>query len=109
MIIEYSFANFRSFKEKTHFSMRATAQTTFNDTLIRDFDERILPSAVVYGANASGKSNIISSLQVFREIVVAGSIANNVSALSNLELCPFLHDENNLPIFFAIDFTVGFC
>ena len=105
MIIEYSFGNYRSFKEKTQFSMRATSQTTFNDTLIRDYHERILPSSVIYGANASGKSNIISSLQIFREIVVAGSIAHNVSALSNLELCPFLHDDNKSPIFFAIDFT----
>lgn len=85
--------------------MRATSQTTFNDTLIRDFDERILPSSVIYGANASGKSNIISSLQIFREIVVVGSIANTTPSLSNLELCPFVHDENHQPVFFAIDFT----
>lgn len=105
MIIEYCFGNYRSFKEKTQFSMRATSQTTFNDTLIRDFDERILPSSVIYGANASGKSNIISSLQTFREIVVAGSISNNTPTLSNLELCPFVHDENPSPIFWAIDFA----
>jgi len=105
MIIEYRFGNYRSFKERTQFSMRATSQTTFNDTLIRDFDERILPSSVIYGANASGKSNIISSLKTFREIVIAGSIANNIPTLSNLELCPFVHDENQSPVFFAIDFT----
>lgn len=40
---------------------------------IPDSDERLLPVAVIYGANASGKSNLIKALQFVRELVVKGS------------------------------------
>ncbi len=101
MIIEYSFGNYRSFKDRTTFSMKATSQTTFNDTLIRKFNERILPSSIVYGANASGKTNIVSSLETLRNIVLSGTL----SSVANLEIYPFLHDDKDDPIYFHIDFT----
>ncbi len=100
MILEFTFGNYRSFKKKTIFSMLATSQTTFNDTLIREQGERILPSSVVYGANASGKTNIVSSLQTLRDIVISGTLMS----VYNLELCPFLHDELDDPICLGIDF-----
>lgn len=105
MLINYYFKNFRSFKEMTSLTMRATSQTTFNENLIRDYEERILPSAVIYGANASGKSNVISSLSVFRNIVISGSISANTYDLNNLELYPFAHWSENRPMIFGIDFT----
>ncbi len=62
MLLNFEFENFRSFKDKTTLSMKASSQTTFNDTLIRTNGLRTLLSAVIYGANASGKSNVIKSL-----------------------------------------------
>jgi len=62
MLISYSFQNFRSFKGKSQMDMRAGTQRTYDENLIRGAGMRILPSAVIYGANASGKSNIIMSL-----------------------------------------------
>ena len=59
MLVDYRFSNFRSFKEITSLSMVAGRQTTLNENLIRAHELRIVPSAVIYGANASGKSNII--------------------------------------------------
>jgi len=105
VLINYYFGNYRSFKSQTCLSMKATSQTTYNHNLIRAFDERILPSAVIYGANASGKSNIISSLSTLRSIVLSGSISTNVQELNNLELCPFAHNPEESPITFKIDFT----
>ncbi len=58
MLINYSFSNFRSFKNITSLSMRASAQRTLNKNLIKHDDSRVIPSTVIYGANASGKSNI---------------------------------------------------
>jgi len=49
--------------------MKAGRQRTLDENLIRENGLRILPSAVIYGANASGKSNIIMSLALMREIV----------------------------------------
>lgn len=100
MIIRFSFGNYRTFKQKTEFSMVATSQTTFNDILIRQHGERILPSSIVYGANASGKTNIVSSLQILREIVCSGTL----SSVKDLELCPFLYNDNDDPVHLGIDF-----
>lgn len=104
MLINYRFGNFRSFKDHTTLSMRATPQTTYNDNLIREQGLRILPSAVIYGSNASGKSNIILSLVVFRNIIVSGTIESNAPGLANLELLPFAHDDDNDPICFGAEF-----
>lgn len=104
MLINYSFSNFRSFKDLTNISMVASRQTTLNDNLIREYGLRIIPSSVIYGANASGKSNIIMSLAIMKEIVLSGSIEGNSSNLSHLELYPFAHNDNNVPMKFEIDF-----
>jgi len=104
MLIDYRFSNFRSFKEMTSLSMIAGRQTTLNDNLIREYGLRIAPSAVIYGANASGKSNIIMSLAVMKDIVLAGSLEANLSNLKNLELYPFAYQELEKPMKFEIDF-----
>ncbi len=104
MLIDYRFSNFRSFKEMTSLSMIAGRQTTLNDNLIREYELRIIPSAVIYGANASGKSNIIMSLAVMKDIVLSGSLEANIANLKNLELYPFAYQEAEKPMKFEIDF-----
>ena len=107
MLIDYRFSNFRSFKEMTSLSMIAGRQTTLNDNLIREYDLRVVPSAVIYGANASGKSNIIMSLAVMKDIVLSGSLEANIPNLKNLELYPFAYQESEKPMSFEIDFIYG--
>lgn len=104
MLIRYSFGNFRSFRDEAEVCMKATSQTTLNQNLIRISGERLLPSIVIYGANASGKSNIILSLKILRKIIVCGSISVPDVDLNDLELCPFIHDSKNRPISFEIEF-----
>lgn len=104
MLISYSFENFRSFRNIAKISMVATPQTTLNDNLIRLKQKRFLPSAVIYGANASGKSNIILSLKVLKKIIISGSISSSDEDLNALELYPFIHEEKNRPISFEIEF-----
>lgn len=106
MIINYTFGNFRTFKEDAILSMKASSQTTFNDRLIRNQDGRFLPVAVIYGANASGKSNLILSLMIFRDIVLNGSIGtqNAQTTIANLELLPSLCEEDDEPMKFSIEF-----
>ena len=105
MLLNYKFQNFRSFKNKTTLSMNAGAQHTLDENLIRENGLRILPSAVIYGANASGKSNIIMSLTVMREIVLQGSLETLSSDLNNLELYPFAHSAEQAPMAFEVEFT----
>ena len=74
MLVEFSVENYRSFQEKQTFSMVASedeAMLESNTFPMPNTDElRLLKSAVVYGANASGKSNLLRGIQVLRNIVV---------------------------------------
>lgn len=102
MLINYEFGNFRSFKAASTLSMTATKQRTLNENLIRTKELRLLPSAVIYGANASGKSNVIKSMDVLCSIISTGNLSANV--LQALGICPFLHDDEENPIHYCIDF-----
>lgn len=107
MLIEYAFLNFRSFADRTTLSMKAGAQTTLNNNLIRRDRKRYLPSAVIYGPNASGKSNVIMSLSLMREIVLQGGIDGNAPELTELEICPFAYNAASKPMGFDIAFENG--
>lgn len=104
MLISYSFGNFRSFYDNADVSMNATSQTTLNSNLIRWKQKRFLPSAVIYGANASGKSNIILSLNVLKRIIVSGSVSTSDDILNNLQLYPFIYTGEIKPISFETEF-----
>jgi AAA15 family ATPase/GTPase len=62
MIQEMSVQNFLSFKEKKTISFEATKDATFEDNQVVTMKDgtRLLRFAMVYGANASGKSNLLS-------------------------------------------------
>lgn len=73
MLLEFRVRNYRSFKEETVFSMVASK----DDSLPRNVTDtgvsavrRVNRSAVLYGANASGKTNLIRAMQLMRGVVV---------------------------------------
>ena len=104
MLINYNFENFRSFKGDVELSMKAGRERTFNENLIRVGKKgRYLPSAVIYGANASGKSNIIMSLSTMRSIILSGTIDSTVPTFKPLSLCPFFGNDQN-PMKFDVEF-----
>ena len=66
MLIEFSVSNFRSIKEEQTLSMIADSSTRKNDNTFVPIEGnklRLLNSAALYGANASGKSNILKALR----------------------------------------------
>ncbi len=70
MLIEFSCSNYKSIKDKISFSMIAGKDTT-NEEQLLNFDKyRVLRSAVVYGANGSGKSNFIEAVLFMKNLVL---------------------------------------
>ncbi|MCL2573558.1 MAG: ATP-binding protein [Defluviitaleaceae bacterium] len=105
MLLRFDFRNFRSFRDKTSLSMVATPYKGLDDILIYEKNHRLLPSAVIYGPNAGGKSNIILAMETLREIIVNGSVSDRKYwPMSALELFIFAHDSNTEPISFEIEF-----
>lgn len=72
MIIEFRVGNFRSISAPQSLTMVAsTDQHLADDNLIQASTEklRLLRQAVIYGANAAGKSNLLMSLEALRNLV----------------------------------------
>ena len=62
MILQFSCSNHKSIKNEVTFSAIAGSDNTFEETLKSFSNVRVMRSAVIYGANGSGKSNFISAL-----------------------------------------------
>ncbi len=67
MLIQFTVGNFLSFRDKATLSMVKSAMHDLPENVIKAEDDlELLKSAVVYGANASGKSNLILALSFMR-------------------------------------------
>lgn len=75
MLINFSVENWMSFKEKAFFSMVASRERQHGERLsqIKKYKMRVLPTAVIYGGNASGKTNFFKALSFARRFIVVGS------------------------------------
>lgn len=73
MIIEFSVENFRSFRDKQILSFVAAKNKPdqISNTISTGISTppNILSSTVIYGANASGKSNLIKAIQYMQAVV----------------------------------------
>jgi len=72
MLIELNIENYRSIKEEVSLNMISTKDTSFENNLIKTKvlnEESLLRSTVIYGANASGKTNVVSALGLLRMLV----------------------------------------
>ena len=71
MLIEFSVSNFRSIKEMQTLSFVATVMSEHEDTHVFQANEktRLLKSVGVYGANGSGKSNLIKALMAMLNFI----------------------------------------
>lgn len=115
MLLEFTMKNYKSFREKVEFLMiPAPKQKGLDYSIFTGEVEgekyKALSSAVIYGANASGKTNIIGAMDTFKSIVLNGTIRNmgrnnspNIAS-SLLELIP----NNTLKEAEPVDFSIRF-
>ncbi|RLA79310.1 MAG: ATP-binding protein, partial [Epsilonproteobacteria bacterium] len=68
MFLQFSVNNFRSIKDTVTFSMLTSSKDSENSFKIKNYE--LLSSAVIYGANASGKSNILKAMAFMKDIVL---------------------------------------
>ena len=58
MLLQFNFKNFKSFRDDTTLDLTATKITEYGSHVIAIANEKVLPIAAIFGANASGKSNV---------------------------------------------------
>lgn len=69
MVLQFSCSNHKSIKKKVTFSTIAGSDNTLEETLKPFSNVRVMRSAVIYGANGSGKSNFINALEFMCSLV----------------------------------------
>jgi AAA15 family ATPase/GTPase len=114
MLVYFSAENFRSFKDPLELNMRAAPrlQRHRNHVVTVDFKPfpkkplKLLRSAVIYGANASGKSNVIKAMDFAKQMILG-----TLNDRKKINVEPFLLSnkvENNSQFYF--EFIMGqFC
>ena len=113
MLIEFTVGNYRSFKDRVTLSMVAenlvSKDKEIDESNIFKVDKKLslLKSASIYGANASGKSNIAKALQFMKSFMLNSS--RETQSTDDIEVEPFLlsTETEYAPSFFEIVFLLN--
>lgn len=102
MLIDFTFSNYRCYRDEVGFSMVAGKVRSFKESLIPIPGERyakLLPLTAIYGPNASGKSTFVHALQCLQRMVEKGEILSD----------PFRLDKSSReqPTRFCVVFAAG--
>ena len=79
MLVEFKFSNYKSFKDEQVLTMVASSEKRLSENLITASNlkkNKLVKSSVIYGANASGKSNLINALHFVRTFVKKSAKSN---------------------------------
>ena len=123
MLIQFNFKNFRSFRDNATLDLSAAKMSEFNDRVVSVSNEKILPVAAIYGANASGKSNVYSAFEYMVEYVVNSlHYGDDPVKFGENRPTPFLFDsvsedsESSFEVYFTVpgdksekSYNYGFC
>lgn len=123
MLIQFNFKNFKSFREEAVLDLSAAKMTEFSNRVVTLGSEKILPVAAVYGANASGKSNIYNAFEYMtRYVVESFKYGGEEEKFEKYRPTPFLFDstsanaESSFETYFSLPddltqktYNYGFC
>lgn len=119
MLLQFRFKNFKSFRDDAVLDFTAVCDNK-SDQLVSIGEEKILRAAGIFGANASGKSNVIKAFRYMSDYV-ADSLNYSQDKRAQ-KLTPFLFDnkskdkESLFEVYFSINsakgvtiYNYGFC
>lgn len=108
MLIEFSLENFRSFHSRKTLSMEAASISDFPENIVLTDHNKLLTSAVIYGANSSGKSNLLRGMSVMKNIVLNNFEKSSIAAITNA-YDPFLLNTTAFekPTYYEVIFLTG--
>ncbi len=120
MLLEFKVSNFKSFKDEMVFSMIPAPKIrdisySILKKKVGSKEYKALSTAIIYGPNAAGKTNIIGAIEFLKEIILKGKIdftqfnaeqqkqtANPV--LNHIELVANINNSESEPLTFSIKF-----
>ena len=110
MLVEFRIKNFCSLRDEQVLSLVATKDKTLQDSNTQatgiSAAPTVLRSVVIYGANASGKSNLIKALQYMRGVVTESATAIAPSQIFGVQPFRLDSDSANQPSEFEVTFLL---
>jgi AAA15 family ATPase/GTPase len=106
MLLEFSVGNYLSFREKKTLNLVASSISDYKETnIVTSERHTLLKGVVIYGANASGKSNFIRAMSTMKRIVM---LSFSQSSTKSLDVTPFLlnSETEKSPSHFEILFEI---
>ena len=93
MIAEFSVSNFFSIRSEQKISFEASSDSQLEDEYVVEIQPgvKLLKLGIVYGSNASGKSNVLRALEFFRQIMTE----TPADKMTEIGAVPFLLDEES--------------
>jgi AAA15 family ATPase/GTPase len=105
MILEFSIKNWLSFREQVSLSTIASRERQHRERVPRidRYKIGILPVTVIYGGNASGKTNLFNALSFAKKLVVKGMQPDSLIPIE-----PFRLDSSgtDLPVHFSFELLI---
>lgn len=103
MLLRVILENFLSFREPVQFDMFPNPKRSIHPSHIYRQEIPVLKMAAVYGANGSGKSNLVKGLEFIHDFV-----SDNVFTKHN-DISSYLHKGNPAQVARELTLTVEFC
>ena len=100
MLLQFNFKNFKSFRDDTSLDLTATKISEYSNHVISIGNEKILPIVAIFGANASGKSNVLEAFRYMTTYVASslnygGDESRKKNKSEFLNPTPFLFDASS--------------
>ena len=99
MLLKFNFKNFKSFKNEVSLDLTATKITEFADRNFSVGNVKVLPVASIFGANASGKSNVMEAFRFMRKYIIDSLYEMapdrpEANGRTRIKPLPFLFDDD---------------
>lgn len=104
MLLQFKFKNFRSFADEAVLDLTATNIKENISSLIEKNGVKVLPLAAIFGANASGKSNLFLAFESMKNDVIG-----TYDSKKNPSIIQYIFDEkiHNEPTEFEVSLNIA--
>ena len=98
MLIRFNFKNFKSFKDENCLDMEATSLKEHEYNVTKTDSTEILKVSAIYGANASGKTNVLQAFSYMKKRILVSDDSKVNSPMDEENIYSFMINDNPISL-----------
>ena len=98
MLIAFNYKNFKSFKNENRLDMEATALKEHEHNVVKMKNVNLLTMAAIYGANASGKSNVLQAFEYMKNMILINNDSMEYSQIKEENIYSFMMNKDPISL-----------